>query len=213
MHVKGVLYMKKVWSILTILACCILCGHGLAEGFVGIYASIDHPDLGTVVIHEDGRLEEYGDASDLPENTVSFGYATLVTRYQSEEKRLVTDEGLVFSWSPVTSWKDATYTRVDECAFFPTSAQLASLNLKWQNDQLGDLTFDQNGTVYSDEKGNGTYDNGILKLAGREFLVQRSVWSDGLSGEYLLSDQTLVLYQMEDCESVDRLLLVADEDE
>ena len=102
--------------------------------------------------------------------------------------------------------------RIDQCPFFPTSAQLASSGLMWQNDQIGNLTFEENGTVHSDENADGTYDNGLLRIGGCEYLVQRSVWSDGIGDEYWLTDQTLVLYQIENGESTDRLLLVAEDE-
>ena len=79
--------------------------------------------------------------------------------------------------------------------------------LTWENDQLGTLTFSADGSVVSDYGTEGFYDNGRLTLGERTFLVQRSVWSDE-DDAFILCDQTLTLYETEQGESVDRLLLV-----
>ena len=204
--------MRRICCAFAMLMCVCFLLAGRAETLCGIYAAVDHPEKGIVVIHENGCLEEYGDAGDLPENSISFGYASLLTRYSLRDDNLISSEGLVFSFSPELTWRGKTYMRIDQCPFFPTSAQLAASGLMWQNDQIGNLTFEKNGTVHSDENADGTYDNGLLRIGGCEYLVQRSVWSDGIGDEYWLTDQTLVLYQIENGESTDRLLLVAEDE-
>ena len=103
-------------------------------------------------------------------NSISFGYASLLTRYSLRDDNLISSEGLVFSFSPELTWRGKTYMRIDQCPFFPTSAQLAASGLMWQNDQIGNLTFEENGTVHSDENADGTYDNGLLRIGGCEYL-------------------------------------------
>ncbi len=181
---------------------------GFADSIAGIYASVQHPEKEMIVIHENGWIEIYGDAKDLPDNRISLGYVSRASQYTINQGELVLDDGLSFSIDPQPSFNGNAYMKTDKSPFFPTAEQLAISGLVWQNDELGDLFFEDNGIVHCMGSEDGKYENGILELHGNVYLVQRSVWSDGFSDSFFLTDQTLTLYRLEDGESMGRLLLV-----
>lgn len=199
--------------ICLVLALICLCAvSSNAEEFCGIYVAVDQAEKEMLVIHKNGWTEIYGDWEDLPENTISLGYVSCRVQFEQENESLRLKNGFSFCYGTEPVFNGIPYCKISASPFFPTAAQLADIGLMWQNDQIGDLTFEKDGTVHCSDCEDGTYDNGILEIAGNVYLVQRSVWSDGLSDEFFLTDQVLTLYQLIDNESVDRLLLVQDDE-
>ena len=188
--------------------CMVTCAQ--AEEICGIYASVDRPLENVMVIHPSGWMEVYGDARDLPDNSISLGYISMRTTYEITDQGIVTADGTEIRFSPQPLWQDRIYAKQETSPFFPTASQLGTSGLVWENDQIGSLMFEEDGTVHSDICADGLYDNGLLNIGGRSFIVQRSVWSDDEKEGFILCDQTLTLYEIENGESIDRLLLVED---
>ncbi len=195
--------------IIGIIGLCMLsCVQ--AEDLCGIYASCEQPFESIMVIHSSGWMEVYGDARELPDNSISLGYISMRTSFEKTDQGIVTADGTEISFSTQPVWQGRFYAKQETSPFFPTASQLGSSGLVWENDQIGSLTFEEDGTVHSDICEDGMYDNGLLSIGGRTFILQRSVWSDDGKEGFFLCDQTLTLYEIENGESIDRLLLVED---
>ena len=174
----------------------------------GIYSLTGDGPWDQIVVHRDLSFEVYGKADELPGNAISLGYIESVgtvtgnelISYGGDTIGAITEDGIRCG--------SALFAAGADPVFFPSSQQLADSGLTWENDLLGTLVFRSDGSVLSDLCDPGTYDLGVLRLAGRTFYLQRSIWSESPESNGILSDLILTLYETEGREVTGRLLLI-----
>ena len=194
--------MKRLWLFLSSAVLGVFFCAYAEDVTPGIYMS---PERSLLAVHEDGSWEVYSNWADLPDNRISLGY-------MSERSACADEDREAAASSPGTDgihavWKGMTFSPVDSCPLFPTANEFAVSGMVWENDQLGTLRFSEDGTVRSDDSESGSYDLGLLRLAGRAFYVQCVPYGVD-PGEEDPQETVLTLYEVSGDEVIGRLLLV-----